>query len=85
MRRNLILHFHCSECGRRLELTTQGERTAEPVGADKKEDDEPTGADCFYPPVISVRPCRYCIEKHTGPAEQLLKALKELIKTEDAG
>ena len=81
MRTNLILHFHCSECGKRLEVCYPKETRKKPVESEYGEvDDEPTGADCFYPPAVSIRPCRYCIEKYTEPARKLQAALSTIIK-----
>ena len=79
MRTNLIMHFHCSECGRQLNIANERERKVEPKyeGCFHQNPEEPTGAACHYTPKISVEPCRNCIEKYTGPARKLAEALSE--------
>lgn len=79
-RTNLIMHFHCSECGNQLTIDYPKEAKTPPVdnwGAPQtpKED---TGAACFYTPKISIAPCRHCIEKHTAPARKLVEAVRDM-------
>ena len=84
MRTNLILHLHCSECGKRLNLCYKNELKKKPVKPGYKEvDDEPTGAACYYPDPIVVEPCKSCIEKYTLPAKQLCESIKTLNSTKD--
>lgn len=75
MRTNLILHFHCSKCGDRLELCNSEVPPPRSTGIHTPE---PTGAECLYPAPIYIEPCRTCLEKHTGPARRLMAALNEL-------
>lgn len=83
MRNNLITRFHCSECGNILNLVYPKD-AAEPVepGYGVVTPSEPTGAACVYTPRIMVEPCRFCIEKYTGPAKQLAKAITVLTSKE---
>lgn len=85
MRTNLIMHFHCAECGYQLKLQTENEGAKKP---EYHKDDfasqnpkEPTGASCYHTPKISIEPCKKCIEKYTGPAKKLTEALALLNKT----
>jgi hypothetical protein len=79
MRTNLIMHFHCSECGNQLKLKNESEGAKKPVYHDDtyrtQEPKEPTGAACYYTPKISIEPCKRCIEKYTKPAKQLVDAI----------
>lgn len=79
MRTNLIMHFHCSECGRQLDIVSKSEETTKTIeGSDwNQQPKEPTGADCFYTPKIQIEPCRNCIEKYTKPALKIAEGLKE--------
>lgn len=79
MRTNLIMHFHCSECGKQLDLAYENEAEVKPGSVDNlhQKPPEPTGAKILYTPQISIRPCRNCIEKHTGPAKRLAEALSD--------
>jgi hypothetical protein len=82
IRTNLILTFHCGECGKRLCVSNEEERTVDPDGLEFYRDNKkevpklPTGAACLYTEGISIEPCRNCIEKYTGPAEKLVEAIK---------
>lgn len=84
MRTNLIMHFHCSECGAVLNIAypdaaaKPAEYHANQPWARENHDAEPTGAAVRYVPAISVEPCPKCIERHTGPAKQLSAALKAM-------
>lgn len=73
MRTNLITTFHCFDCGKKLEVDYgEGVKTESPYSQG-----DPTGAAVMYSKVV-VKPCRSCIEKHTGPARKLAEAIKEL-------
>lgn len=81
MRTNLIMHFHCSECGKQLKLKYENEGAAEVKRESSymfDEPKEPTGAACYYTPRISIEPCQSCIRKYTGPAKKIVDALKEI-------
>ena len=82
MRTNLIMHFHCSECGKQLNIVNDQEGAKKPKYHDddfrSQEPKEPTGAACHYTPKISVEPCRNCIEKYTGPAKKLVDAINAI-------
>ena len=79
MRNNLILKFHCSECGSRLNLVYNKGNHEKHGGSSVNEvPNEPTGADCRYMPEVQVEPCKPCIDKHIGPAKKLLEAVKEI-------
>ena len=77
MRTNLIMHFHCSECGAQLRIAESKE------GVEPKRDSflqiqepkEPTGAACHYTPSVRIVPCWACIDKYTGPAKKLTEAI----------
>jgi len=83
MRTNLIMHFHCSECGHQLNISypndAKSEAKEEPYGFTQKPE-EPSGAYAFNTPKISIDPCRSCIEKYTVPAKKLTDAIKTLTK-----
>ena len=82
MRTNLIMHFHCSECGKQLKLKQENEGAKKPAyrydDSDQDEPKEPTGAACYYTPTLSIEPCKFCIEKYTGPAKKIVEALNSL-------
>lgn len=84
IRTNLIMHFHCSECGRQLKIDYPEEAKAKPVDARSTNQvpQEDTGGVCFYTPIISIRPCQHCIKKHTEPAKKLMQAIKDLTANE---
>ena len=75
MRKNLLMHFHCSECGGILDIALDSDRT-EPK--DLYVEGEPTGAMCYHAPRISVEPCKGCIEKYTKPAKAMVQAVKAM-------
>ena len=78
MRTNLIMHFHCSECGMQLKLKDESE-AKKPVYHDDtfrtQEPKEETGAACYYTPKVSIEPCKKCIEKYTGPARKIVEGI----------
>lgn len=83
MRTNLIFHFHCSECGNILNICYPKD-AAKAIREDPQDMCEgcnikvSTGAECMYPPVISVEPCKYCIDKYTSPAKKLIEAMRQI-------
>ena len=87
MRTNLIMHFHCSECGQQLRLEHDHEAKHPPTdkGGPRAEPKEDAGAFCYRTPKISIKPCWNCIRKYRGPAEALAKAVDQLlhVKEED--
>jgi hypothetical protein len=83
MRTNLIMHFHCAECGSVLNLVYDKDVKVKPEEyrggwAATGHTPEPTGAAVRYVPPVFIEPCRGCIDKHTGPAKQLAAALKTM-------
>jgi len=76
MRDNLVMHFYCSECGKRLELEYPKEWKKTHESA--KNPPEPTGADCLHVPKLLIKPCSHCIEKYTRPAKKLFDAINEM-------
>lgn len=80
MRTNLIMHFHCSECGNQLNLIDRNEQETNPVSSPslKQIPGEPTGAMCLYASTIQVEPCRHCIEKYTLPAKKMVEGIKQM-------
>jgi len=86
MRTNLIMHFHCAECGKQLHIDDKPKMEPKYHYDDfpSQKPKEPTGAACHYTPKISVKPCSNCIEKYTGPAKKIvdaISAMTELNKT----
>ena len=79
MRTNLIMHFHCSECGKILNVCYAKE-AKKPVYNSSNTEKDPTGALCMYPEKISVEPCKACIDTYTIPAKKLMDALEDLKK-----
>lgn len=79
MRTNLVMRLNCSECGRQLNLKLEKE-SANPVEISGHNENPkiPTGAACLHAGLIMVEPCRFCIEKYTGPSKRLLEALNSL-------
>jgi len=80
MRNNLIMHFHCAECGTVLELVHPAQAAApKPYLSSAAYIDghtpEPTGAAVCYVSPVFVAACKACITKHTGPAIALAKAI----------
>jgi len=79
MRTNLIMHFHCSECGKQLHLKNSIDGAKKPRyhydDFGNQEPKEPTGAACYYTPKISIVPCKACIDKYTLPAKALTDAI----------
>lgn len=83
MRTNLVLKFHCSNCGKVLNIVTDYEKKNLPKPEESCLRDEPrmpTGALMHIPDAIYIEPCTYCIDKETGPAKKLREALSEMIK-----
>jgi hypothetical protein len=84
MRTNLIMHFHCAECGSVLNLRepseekVPNERYESGVWAGRGHDKEPTGAAVRYVEAVQVEPCRVCIDRYTGPAKRLAEAMQQL-------
>jgi hypothetical protein len=74
------MHFHCSDCGSVLNLKYEGPDTAKPKEylATPDTDKEPTGALVRYVSPVFIEPCRFCIERQTGPAKRMVEALKDL-------
>lgn len=75
MRNNLMMHFHCAECGDILDIALNEERS---TLKNEFVSGEPTGAACYHVPRISVKPCKRCIEKYTAPAEAMVRAVKAM-------
>lgn len=79
MRTNLVMHFHCSECGSVLIIVGTGsEKVRSKDGIYQESPKLPTGADLRSVPPIQIVPCRECIEKYTGPSRKLAEAIKAL-------
>ena len=80
MRTNLVLHFHCSECGSLLDIKTENEEDVknERVSYNHENPLLPTGATLRCVDPIQIIPCERCIEKYNGPAKKLLEAFKEI-------
>lgn len=84
MRTNLVMHFHCAECGSVLNIVGMGsENVASKAGVYQEEPTLPTGAELRTVPPIQIVPCRKCIEKYTGPSRKLAEAIKELTEGGD--
>ena len=81
MRTNLIMHFFCSECGSQLSFaeTDQGVEPKRDIHFDQSPK-EPTGAACQYASKLRIVPCKFCIEKYTGTAKQLMAAIDGINK-----
>ncbi len=79
IRENLIMRFNCAKCGGPLMLSypddslkiTEGSRSGHPTGA----------AVCYVTQL--VEPCRTCINKLTGPAMMMRKAIMEMAAQEE--
>lgn len=85
MRNNLVIKFHCSDCGGLLNLKYEIEGIKTKPISDcfqQKNPPDPIGNDCVHNPLISIDPCRPCIEKYTWPAKMLLESLKKLQENE---
>lgn len=78
MRTNMIVHFHCAECGKQLTLTDGDGKHYNRAYSQIPQ--EPTGAECYYVPRVNIWPCESCINKYTGPAKKILEGLKEMEK-----
>jgi len=84
MRNNLVVHFHCSECGRRLNISLEGNAKAKPTNQSKRAhytEDIPkhdTGAHARELEPIQIEPCEFCIEKYTEPSRKLIEALNQI-------
>ncbi len=75
MRTNLILHFHCSKCGERLQVIYENRQTVKSKNSDHTTvDREPTGADCRYVSPIQIEPCRGCY----APIKKFHSAIKDM-------
>ncbi len=78
MRNNLVTVLHCAECGKHLELAHEGDKPAkQDCSTLEMEPRMPTGSEMLASR-ISVKPCRHCMERITGPAVRLKNALDEL-------
>jgi len=78
MRNNLVTILHCADCGKPLELAYEKDGPARPdTSSLKMSPCLPTGGE-MLPNRISVKPCRYCKERITGPAVRLKQAIADL-------
>jgi len=83
MRTNLVMKFHCSNCGNCLNIVTDYEKKELPKPKEdylRHEPKMPSGAFMHEPSTIYIEPCRMCIERETGPAKKLREAILEMGK-----
>ena len=87
VRTNLMMQFHCSECGNQLCLSYDsddgGTKIRNDINSWSEEPKPPTGAKIYGNPRIKIDPCKPCIEKYTLPAKKLTEALKQINKLDD--
>jgi len=74
-RNNLIMHFECTECGNRLNISSKINEPDHYSSLTENPKLE-TGANNHVTPVVGIYPCNNCIEKYTKPAEKLVEALR---------
>ncbi len=81
MRTNLIMHFHCSECGGQLRLQQEGERIkARPESPACGDDDPPVSVPWYCTSSIRIQPCKRCIEEYTGPGKKVTSS--QMVKSD---
>ena len=87
VRTNLMMQFHCSECGNQLCLSYDSDDGGTKIRNDINSWDEepklPNPIRTYTNPGIKIDPCKPCFEKYTLPAKKLTEALKQMNKLDD--